>query len=788
MIKNYVKVAIRNLLKYKAYSLINILGLAASSAVGIMILYYSYQVLTFDQYHEHAEDIYFVHRDRPGPEGATPVYDTWYPMLTELKNEYPDIISGVRFASGGGMLSYKDKTFEEEVYYADKEVFEVFDFDFAKGDPAVVFQDPYSMVLSSEAAVKYFGDEDPIGKTITLGGETAYRVTGVFGEIPANSSLDFEVIVPMHSGLEFIANADWSGSFLFTFVQLRSGTDPRVMEGKFPAFVEKFFIPSEKGALHLIALKDYHDEFSGDKQYVYILLAIALGILLIAAFNFTNLSTAHSLLRTKEVGVRKVLGATRMKLLTQFMTEAFIMSFLALIIGAALVDILLPAFNELVSMELEIDFFANASLLLFLFVLGIGITLIAGSYPALYLSGLQPQLIFQGGRFSKPGGQTLRNILVTFQFTLTIILISAIGVILGQVDYLKAQKLNFDEDQVVAVPVSPADFMNPEEGSNQIQVFKNELSGISGVEEVTASNSIPGRYRGWYALFLAEGQEGRDPFDWRYAQVGSNYFDTYGIELLEGRNFIEGSEADRTGSAIINEAAMQEIGWETAVGKKLLFPDSERFRTIVGVVKDFHYQSLTQPVRPVVHFFGGEANRNYSFVSVKINRNAMASTLPKVREKVSELATVAEVEPFFPNERFAQMYQTEEDMARLISYATILAIIIACLGLYALASFTTLQRTKEIAIRKILGATVPRIMGLILQKFALLIGIAFLVATPVAVFLANLWLEDFPYRMNLSPWIFILAGVAALTVAILTVSYHSIKAAYIDPADSLRYE
>ena len=787
MLKNYLKIAFRNLIKYKSYSLINIIGLASSTAVAILMFIYAWNVLTYDQFHENSEDIYFLHRDRPGPEGATPVYDTWYPMLTALQTDYPEIISGSRTVGTGNLIRYQDKEFNEDVEYVDKEHFSIFSFPFKQGNPETALDDISSVVISNEMAVKFFGNDDPMGKVLSIGGGE-YKVSGVLDDFPPNSTFNYSFVAPLHQGLPFMPENGWDASFLFTFLHVKKGTDPQALEAKFPEFVEKYMAGPERGDLHLIALKDYNDEFTNQRRYAYILLIISLGIILIASINFTNLATSHSMIRTKEVGVRKVLGATRGRLISQFMTEALVMSLMALIIGAAMADLLLPTFNELVDMELILDYFTDYKLVFSILGLGVLIGLISGTYPSLFLSRLQPNAAFRGGDNSSPGGIGMRNVLVIFQFALSIFLICGIGVIIKQIDFMKTQSLNFNQEQVVAIPVSARSFDDVDDGVNKMNVFKNELAGISGVTEVSASNSVPGRYRGWFALFLAEGQKDRAPFDWKYAIVESDYFTTYDISLVEGRHFREGSEADREKGAIINESAMKAIGWTTAVGKKLIFPDNGEEMEIIGVVKDFHYQSLQRPIEPLVHFYSGEESRNYFYVSAKIEQASMSKTLPAIREKITELDLPVEAEPFFPDDNFAEMYEAEENMARIISFATILAIIIASLGLYALASFTILQRTKEIAIRKILGASGWGIMLLVSKRFAVLVGIAFVIAVPIAWYFSGQWLQEFAYRMEPGAGIFLLAGLGALLIALLTVSYHSIKAANLDPIESLRYE
>lgn len=787
MLYNYFKTALRNIVKYRSYSLINIFGLAASTAICILLVYYSYHVLTYDQFHEKSEDIYYLYRDRPATDGNIPVYDTWYPLAEELQNNYPEIASVSRVLDGGGWVEYEDNRFRESMYYVDSTFFTMFSFPLIKGDPQMVLNDPYSAVISRDIAKKYFGDEDPIGKVLRLDLEQNYTVTGVLGDIPPNSSFEFSLVLPLHKGLPFMEGADWNSSFFFSFVELKPQTDINTLSAKFPEFVEKYIVESERGNILLMPLKDYNDTFTNQRRYAYILMIIALGILLIAAINFTNLATAQSLLRTKEVGVRKVLGASRGTIMQQYMLEAMMLSFTALLLGLAMADLLQPFFNDLVGMELRMPFLSDGKLIFAVLGLGILMGLLSGGYPAFFLASLKPQSMFKSS--TKFGSKNyVRNALVTLQFGLAIILISGMGVIIQQISYMKTQDLNFGQDHVMVIPLSFRNFENGVEGLQKVQVFKNEINQISGVRSVAASSCVPGRYPGWFGLYLAEGQEDRDPFDWRNALVDDKYFDAFEIEMVEGRNFRENSEKDQQESIIINEAAMKAIGWNSAVGKKLMFPGTDRGRTIVGVVKDFHYRSLAEPIQPLVHFYRGAEHNNYRFITVKIEASAFASVIDDIKDKLDDLGTLAEVSYFFPDEHFATLYENEENMSRIMGAATILAIIIACLGLYALASFVILQRTKEIAIRKVLGASGMEIAYIVSKSFAQLILIAFLFAAPISYLLSQDWLQDFNYRMSLGPGLFVFAGLTAFVISLMTVSYHAIKATRVDPIRSLRYE
>ncbi len=537
MLKNYLKIAFRNLMAHKGNAFINIGGLSIGIAASLLMLLYVYDVLTYDHFHQNADHIYLLYRTRPLPQrGNVPIRETWMPLLPEIKRTYPGIVDGLRFVSVGSWIRYKDKRFRENYYAVDSSLFTMFSFPLRLRNPATVLADPYSVVVSEKIARKYFGDEDPIGKVLRIGARQDYNVTGILGDIPANSSYTFDLVVPLE-GMDFYQNAatDWASSYLDTYVQLADGVNPRDLEAQFAPFVKQHIQPEEQGELLLLPLQEVQHRFSNTIKYASILLAIAIIVLLIASINFTNLTTARSMLRSREIGVRKVLGANRNRVVRQFLSESLLVSFIALLFGSLMAVELLPYFNQFVGMQLALKQFLEPAVFTGLLALGIVVGLLSGSYPALFLSKFQPTSILKRGLQSKPGGMHLRTTLVVVQFVLSVMLLIGIGVIYQQVQYLKSQNLRFDEHQVVVVSLGSGDFENQETALAQIEVFKNAVAGLSDVETVAASQAIPGRYDVWYTDVYPEGWE--SPLVWRRTFVDDQYFKVYGIEFTTKMQF-----------------------------------------------------------------------------------------------------------------------------------------------------------------------------------------------------------------------------------------------------------
>lgn len=789
MLRNYFLTTIRQLWKKKFYFFINVFGLASSTAVAVMIMIYVYNVLTYDRFHSNIDNIYLLYRDRPYSGGPLSVYDTWYPLLDETRNAFPDVVGGTRIVVGSNTwMEHEGRSFDEQFMWADSGFFHVFDFPLIAGNKETALASRNNIVLSHELAKKLFGNQDPIGKTLRLFFDTDYTVSAVVGDQPANSSIRFNAIVPMHTGIPLFGEAGWGSSFIFTFILARPGADPVKLESALQVLMQKFVTPSERGNFKLLSMKYYNDEFSDQRKYAMMLLGIGVGILLLAAINFTNLASSQSFGRMKEVGMRKTLGATRGKLIFQFLTESIFLSFMSLIIGIGLAQALLPLFSDLVGMQLSLSLLAEPIPLAAMVLLGLFVGLASGFYPAFFASGFQPVKVLKGIGTGHQKGGALRSALLTFQFSIAIFLISGVGIVLQQVDHMKSKDLNFEKDNVLVVRASPRDYADVDAASRMIGLFRDQVRELTQVVNVARSSGIPGNYSGSFSLFVAEGNESADPFDWRVARVDAQYFDVFKIPFVEGRNFVKGSETDRQTAVIINEAAMRAIGWKTAVGKKLLFPGEEGYLEIVGVTRDFNFGSVAQAVQPVVHVYRGEEYLNYPYVSVLLQPGDHDRVISQIGEVWRKLSPDRSFEYFFPSDSFNDLYNTEENIASIITFASVLAVIIACLGLFALASFNMAQRQKEVAVRKVMGASVPGLAMLFIRRYLLLVVIASAISIPVTWYFAEGWLRDFAYRVEINPLIMIGSGLLCGAIALATIGVKSLRTASANPVISLKYE
>ena len=789
MFKNYFRVAIRNFLKNKLHSGINISGLAVGFAASIMIFLFARNELTYNAFHENAKSIYLVYKERITPTGTQITRDTWLPMGEALKNDYPDITNAMRTWDDNDWVTYEGKKFQENVTYADPSLFDIFSFPLVAGDPAALFSDINSAVISQEIAKKYFGEENPIGRTITIDYRTDYVVRGILEEIPQNSSIQIDILVPVESVPFYEENKEnWDGSWLSTFVQLSDDASAASLEDQFPKFVAKIWGEelNKSMNLKLTPLLELYNELTDANVYAYILLGIAGIILVIASINFINLTTARSIERAREIGLRKVLGAFRHQLVKQFLNESLILCALALVLGICLLEFFLPVFNSYYDMSLVMNYLGNLDTLLALLGLGLVVGLASGLYPALYISRYLPSESLKGKLKSSSAGLRLRYGLVITQFCLAIILIIGTTVMWKQIRFMKNANLDFDKENVIAIPVRRSDFENREQAQLALETFRNEVERHSGVTSVASSTHVPARWPGWFVFAYPTDRDDSQRLRVRRSFVDANYFDTYGIEFLEGRNFSEALATDAEESMIINETALRDIGWPSAKDRQVRVGDT--VYNIIGVVKDYHFQSLASKVAPVLHFYRPPDNSVHRVVSVKMAAGNVSPALDYIRERWQELDPTRAFDFVFVDENFDRLYENENRLAAVASSFAVIAIIIACLGLFALASLMVTQRTKEIGVRKALGASVGNIVLLLTMVFTRLVGIAFVIAAPIAYLAAKGWLGDFAYRTNIGLEVFIAAGLLSLIIAFLAVAYHSIKAALANPVESLRYE
>lgn len=790
MFRNYLKVAIRNILKNKSHAAINIIGLAVGFAASILIFLYARNELTYDAFHKNAQSIYQVYKERITPTGTQITRDTWVPLAKALKDEYPGIINTARIWEDDGWVVVDDRKFKEKIDYCDSSFLQIFTFPLKYGNPVTALSQLNSAVITTDISEKYFGDENPIGKNFTLDYKTDYTVTGVLEPIPQNSNFDIDILLPAESAPYYERlKENWGRSFIYTYIQLDERTTRKNLEALFPRLVEKIWtdkVTTSTMNLKLTPLMDLYNEETGANKYAFILIGIAFAVLLIAAINFMNLSTARSLERAKEIGIRKVLGAFRSQLVKQFLSESLFMTILAFFLALGLVQLILPLFNLYYEMNLALNYSSELQIIGALIGLAIGVGIISGAYPALLISRYKLGESLKGKLHSKSAGIHLRYALVIVQFCLAISLMIGTGIMWQQVQYMQDADLNFERENQLVIPMRASDFDSREESKTRMEAFRNELLQHSGIRSVAFSTHVPGNWAGWFTFAYPTDRDDSQRLRLRRCIVDENYFETYGIEFVEGRNFSSDLTTDAEESMIINEAALRDIGWHSAESHQIKV--GSNVYNVVGVVKDYNFQSLANKVAPVLHFYRPAASPAHRLVTVKLAAGQIAPTLDFIKTRLAEIDPARTFEFTFVDDQFNRLYQAENRLTTVISSFAILAILIACLGLFGLASLMVTQRTKEIGIRKTLGATIASIVLLFTRIFTQLVGAAFLIACPLAYAAGNAWLQDFAFRTDISFGNFVFAGLIALVIAFLAVSYHALKAAAANPVDAMKYE
>ena len=774
MFRNYAKLALRSLRKHAGYSLINISGLAMGMACCILIFLWVQHELSYDKFHEKVDSLYQI--------TVTGEQGTWtsspWAMVPTLKKDFPEIIGATWYGEWQVLMKYGDHTYFEDAAIAGEDFFKMFTFPFIKGDPETVFKNDKAVVLTKSLAEKYFGNKNPIGETVLFENRVELMVTGVIENVPDNSQMQFDLLV---SPVPFVGKArmqTWSMD-VDAYVLLPEQADAKQVEGKISGTIIKYDKrTNHKYRAGLFPLRKVHlHSFYGTDPiiYVYIFSAIAAIVLLIACINFMNLTTARSSIRVNEIGVRRVLGSVRGDLIKQFLGESIGMAAVALIMATLIVFICLPAFNSLAEKQLEFHIFHNPLLLAGLLIFALITGLMAGLYPALHFSSFQPQRVLKKIHSTGSRKNTLRRVLIISQFTASVLLIIATSTIYNQIRYIRSADLGFNRDQVLVIRAR-------EELRRRYAIVKERLLQNPDVLYMTAASSIPLHIRNNNPVYW----EGRGPGNYvhmNFACVDYDYFETLGMEMSQGRSFSRKYPTDKK-NYIINEAALKLTGYEDPIGKMFSMWTDEG--SIVGVVKDFHGTSLHNNIRPIV--FVMYQNLPYSYWFVKIQGINLQRSLDLVRNTIAAIIPGYPLEIAFMDEHFQNQYQREARLGSILRYFTGLAIFIACLGLFGLAAFMASRRSKEIAIRKVLGASLWKVIGILSKEFIILITLANIIAWPLSYWLMNRWLQSFAYRAGINVWIFVLSAAISFFIALLTVSAQSIKAALANPVDSLRYE
>ena len=791
MFRNYLKVTLRNIKQHKGYSFINIAGLAVGLACCILIMLWVQDELSYDQFHVHKNDLYRVIYEDYSTDNAVYYWPTCAPLAPAIKDEFPEIIKSTRFKQLGRvrLIKYKNKKFlESRVCLTDPDFFEMFSFPFLKGNARTAFLNPNSIILTESMAEKYFGNENPIGKTLTIDNEFDFTVTGVLKNIPHNSHFHFDFLAPFVRIEDFLKWGDilknWNRYGYATYVLLQKNTLVEKINNKIANYLQKH-TEDLKFRLSLQPVKNIHLysshilfslEGQGDIRYVYVFSIIALFVLLIACINFMNLATARSENRAREVGVRKVVGAPQTQLIKQFFLESIFMAALALCLAIFLVGLFLPAFRSFSGKPLSLDIFGNIRILSAIICITLVTGLLSGVYPALYLSSLKPVKILRGTLKTRTEGSLFRKILVISQFSLSILLIISTTVVSRQVDYMRNKKLGLDKEHLVYLQLRRS-------GIQKYESLKSELLKEPGVLKVTVASNVP--TSGVRFSSEAVDWEGKDPNEtvlFNFSSIGNDYIKTFDIEIIQGRSFSKDYSLD-TDAVVINETAAKAMGMENPVGKRLLYHDSNF--TIIGVVKDFHFKSLRSKIEPLILINDPDLFR---YMFIKPNPGCIPATLAKVKDTWKKFFPDTPFEYHFLDESYDRLYKSEQRMGTLFNYFTALAIFISCLGLFGLASFLAEKRTKEIGIRKVLGASVSGIVFLLNKQFIKWVLIANFFAWPIAYYVMNRWLQNFAYRIGIGVWSFLLAALLAIVIALLTVSFQAIRAALTNPVEALRYE
>jgi predicted permease len=790
MLKNYLKIALRNLRRHKGFSFINLSGLALGMACALLISFWVRDELSYDRFHENADDLYRVVVE--WKENSALWAKTPGPLAAAMKAEIPEVVSAARIHKRPKLvMRYGEKAFYEEAKLrVDPEIFEIFSFPFAKGS-----RESWSagIVLTESMARKYFGDEEPVGKTLNINNWFDVPVAGVLRDLPRNSYIQFDCALQLEPLKRF-----WPGGFTWgnfaheTFVQLREGADPQAVSVKIEALLRKSSpqISPYLNKLYLQPLTDVYltaniggGQFAnGDRKYVYIFSVVAFFVLLIACINFMNLSTARALNRAKEIGVRKVAGSSRAQLLKQFLGEAVLHTAFAALFALLLVEIFLPAFNQLAGKQLTLTY-SEPRLLLGLLLITLVTGVIAGSYPAVYLSSFKPIAVLKGGAFEKSGKRTgLRSALVVLQFALSILLMIGTLVIHRQLRFMTHAKLGFDKDNVIYVPAK-------ENFGAQYEAVRQELLQYPEILGVAANGSVPTNTVNTNTL-VWEGKPRDREYPIEVNAVDYDYFDLLNVQFVAGRNFSRQHAIDATTAFILNEEAAQLLGVDSPVGKGIRV--GQKAGTIIGVAQNAHFKSMRQKIPPQVFHvladYHSELVELFGIVMVKVRGNDIPQALARIEAVWKKVNPNFPFEYHFLDETYDRLYNQEQRTSVLFNYFTILAMAVSCLGLFGLAAFVAENRTKEIGIRKVLGASAAGIVGLLSKDFVKLVLYANLLAWPIAYFAAHQWLADFAYRIDLGFWIFALAGGVALLIALLTVSTQAIKAALANPVEALRYE
>ncbi len=807
MLKNYLKIAWRNLLKHKSHSAINIVGLAVGMASFLLILFYVQDESSFDKFHEDYKNIYRVTEVNYSESGETKLANTYSGIGPALQSDFPEVESFVRFyiaelsVSDGATKKFMESSFA----YADSTIWDIFDFKLLQGDPETALRNPFSVVLTESMATKYFGNEDAIGKVLKVDEKFSYQVTGVVQDVPDNSHIRFDFLASFTSLQQLIGGYmynNWHYPPMYTYARIPADRNLETVEAKFPGMVEKYLgkLVAEQRGFNLQPLADIHTSTSYTNEigkptnitYLYVLTTTAFLILAIACVNFMNLSLARSIGRSGEVGVRKVFGAVRKQIMFQYLSESVIITVISSLLGFGLFVLAIPAFNNLTEKSLQLQLMDMPLILGGILTIAVLVGLLSGIYPALFLSGLSPAAILKG-KLAKQGRFTglFKKTLITFQFVISAALIIATFIIYFQLEYVRNKALGFDKEQMVVVQVR-----NTAEKA-RVRTLKDRLNQLPQVIGTAVSSRVPG-YKNFYDYnVLADGQTVENNKVFMRLEMDLDFAELYGFEITKGRLHDERLSTDSL-TYLLNETAAAKLGWsDDPLNKKLnigSLKSDGTFNTmyqghIIGVVKDFNFASLHNEVDPVVlSIIPPREPFLQSLLSIKLQSGDLVESMKVLEREWATFAPAVDFEYFFLDDVVDRLYQSEKQLGKVFITFSFISIILACLGLFAMTTLLATQLRKEIGIRKVLGASVGNIVLLMSKGYMQLIGLSFIIACVLTYGVMQRWLENFAYQINMEIWYFLLAGALLTTIAFVTMSFKSFKAARGNPVDALRYE
>lgn len=795
MLRNLIKISFRNIKKEKGYSFINILGLVIGISSCLFLVLYITDELSFDNFHQNGDHVYRVVTTITEVDNEFTWAVAQTPFAPTVKKDYPEVEEYTRITNAGRLMIEKgtENIYEEEFAYADSATFELFTFQFLAGDPETCLYEPNSIVITRDIAIKYFNTTDAVGETL-IGEDVSYRVTGVIENIPKNTHISsIQAFISWNTLQDFRSEGSWGNFGVLTYIYTPTLEDPLAFQEKLHEIYDNYCaeIFEQFGIDFKYELQNIQDihlhskigseaETGGDIAYVYIFTAVAFFILLIASINYMNLSTARSMKRAREVGIRKVMGSLKRQIIIQFLTESIIYTLIALVLSIIIVLALIPFYNDMLDKAITADFLFKPAIMISLFGIVIFVAILSGSYPSFFLSSFNPVEVLKSNSSSKGGNSMVRKVLVILQFGISVAMIISTWIVYDQLNYLREKDLGFDKDQIIRIG------MFTQEMREKYEVLRNELKKSNYIKDVGSATTSPGTEMGKNLINVENDagemvERGIDLYGIDY-----DYIPTLNFEILEGRNFSRDVTSDTSQAVIVTESMSKRMNWDQAIGKKFQFGTDEEdpFVEVVGVIKDYHHNSLYDVIEPVMFYLRTD-NR---IVHIKLAGEDISGALEEVETAWKNVFPNRPLDYNFLDEEFEEQYSNDQRRGEIFSIFSILTIVIACLGLLGLASFTTEQRTKEIGIRKVVGASIGTIVFMISKDFLILIAISIAIAIPVAYLFMNKWLQNFSYQTEINYITFISAALLAIFITLATISFHTIKAAVSNPVKALREE